>query len=131
MKAGTFILSFLFVVLTIQPAFTKWADVSCTKETASTKIIPQSPGCCKKAVAKTCPSKKGKEQAPQKQQAGDPCNTCNPFMACNACPYINVDKQELLPPFTLMTGGNASQVTGDLSSYDTDFWHPPELFMHL
>ena len=129
MKAGTLILSFLFVVLTIQPAFIKW-DVPCIKETA-TIIVPQSPGCCKRSVAKTCSSKKEKAPAPQKQQAGDPCNTCNPFMPCNACPYITVDKQELLPPFVSMTGGNASQVNGDLSSYDSECWHPPELFMHL
>ena len=95
------------------------------------RIFPRSGGCCKQTAEKRCPAKKGKQEAPKNKKTEDPCNTCNPFMACNACPYIGVDKQELLPPFVLMSSGNAGKVNADLSSYDSDFWHPPELFMHL
>jgi len=134
MKPGTFILSFLFVVLTVQPMFIKWNNVSCSSNNVSctNKIKPakniQQTGCCKNNVAKKCPSKKQGKQ----EQSENPCNTCNPFMPCNACGYMPEETRQFILP---ATSGNADNTiaTDDFifSTYDADCWHPPELFSIL
>lgn len=131
MKAGTFILSFLFVVLTIQPAFIRWNDISCGKETTAMKMLPKSAGCSKKAVAKTCTAKKEKQPVPAKQQTEDPCNTCNPFMSCNACPYMPAELQSLFSPLRINVENTDGSYDASLPSFEADCWHPPELFMRL
>lgn len=133
MKIGTFILSFLFVILTIQPMFIKWNNVSCINNVSCTNNIKLAKnlaqtGCCKKNTAKKCPSKKqGKEEQPE-----NPCNTCNPFMPCNACGYMPEETGEFISPVIL---GNADNtILPDdfiISTYESDCWHPPELFFIL
>jgi hypothetical protein len=103
-KAGIFILSFLFVVLTIQPAFIKWNNVSCAKKTASERIV--SGAGCIKAAEKKCSSKTASQQVPVKRQTDDPCSTCN------------AENTNWL-------------IEESVSSFPADAWHPPELFMRL
>lgn len=128
MKAGTFILSFLFVTLTIQPAFIKWNKTACAKEIASAKV-PGSAGC--KKTEKKCSSKKETQQTPQKQQSEDPCNTCNPFMACNGCLYMPGEPHELVLPLPVTAENTNGLYDSSLPSFEEDSWHPPELFMGL
>ncbi|MEO5781781.1 MAG: hypothetical protein ABIQ07_00830 [Ginsengibacter sp.] len=127
MKTGTFILSFLFVILTVQPMFIKWDKAPCINNSSQVKILPQTGGCCKKNSATKCPLKKQ-----DKQQPVSPCNTCNPFMPCNACGYMPEETGKFISPIIL---GNADNTIGPdeftLSSFTADCWHPPELFEHL
>lgn len=130
MKAGTFILSFLFVTLTIQPAFITWNKIACPKEIASAKVLPGSAG-CKKSAEKKCSSKKDTPQIPQQQQSEDPCNTCNPFVACNGCPYMPGEPHELVQPIPDNTENTNGLHDTSLPSFEEATWHPPELFMRL
>ena len=133
MKPGTFLLSFLFVILTVQPMFIKWSNVTCTNTNAScsNKIKPvkkvMQTGCCKKNVAKKCSSKKQNNQQP-----ANPCNSCNPFMPCNACGYMTEETNQFISP--LVFGNANNTIAADdfiFSTYDEDCWHPPELFSTL
>jgi hypothetical protein len=132
MKPGTFILSFLFVILTVQPMFIKWNDVPCTNDiSCSNKIKPAKnillTGCCKKNVAKKCPSKKQDNHQPE-----NPCNTCNPFMPCNACGYMPEETRQFISPVASFNADNTIDTEDFIySTYDADCWHPPELFSIL
>ena len=130
MKAGIFILSFLFVTLTIQPAFIKWNKTACPKDIPSAKVLTGSGG-CKKTAEKKCSSKKETQVPPQEQQSEDPCNTCNPFMACNGCPYMPGERHELVQPMPVNTEHTNGLYDTSLPSFEEATWHPPELFMRL
>jgi hypothetical protein len=128
MKTGAFILSFLFVIMSIQPMFIKWnSGISCTdKETPKKTVLPAA------ACKKTCSTaEKPPVNKPVEQKNEKPCNTCNPFMVCNGCAYIPEEAHKLVSP-----GGDKIENTNwfndeSLSSFGADCWHPPELFMHL
>src|SRR5438045_9659314 len=92
MKLSAFILSLLFIGLSIQPAFINWKSMPCINATKVTGNASKSMCCQKKcSAAKKLPAKK-----PIKQQGEDPCDNCNPFMSCNACPYVPEESQELI-----------------------------------
>lgn len=129
MKAGILILSFLFVILTIQPAFIKWNSTSCAKGLTSAKTMTKA-GCAKSAQKK-CSSTAGKPSAPVKQQTEDPCNTCNPFMVCNGCAYITGEPVEMVSPGMLDPDNTNWLIDSSVSSFPADSWHPPELFMRI
>jgi hypothetical protein len=127
-KPGASILSFLFIVLSIQPAFINWNNMNCIKQPVSQSKGKSSP-CCKKTCSddKALASKK-----PVKQQSKDPVGGCNPFMSCNACPYIPAESQTITSPEQPVGGEITNGLNnGNLSDYNQDFWHPPELFFHL
>ena len=78
-------------------------------------------------MAKRSPIKK-----PVKQQNENPCDNCNPFMPCNACPYVPEESQVLASPVIVNVVENTDGVNDtDLSDYNPECWHPPELFSHL
>ena len=130
MKTGALILSFLFVVLSIQPTFVNWSRISPlnTGATCSGSGVGKT-GCCKKmsTVAKRAPVRK-----PVKQQSENPCDNCNPFMPCNACPYVPEETQLFVPPLIVNDVETTNAINdNDLSGYNAECWHPPELFSHL
>ena len=132
MKAGALILSFLFIVLSVQPVFIKWncspTVAGKADEMKSCSSVP------KKAVgSKGCSQRKALPvKKPLKQQSEDPCNTCNPFMACNACPYVPGETQQLVSPSILVETENTDDLNNFIfSDYNADCWHPPELFSKL
>ncbi|HUS03492.1 MAG TPA: hypothetical protein VMY77_17250 [Chitinophagaceae bacterium] len=105
MKAGALILSFLFIVLTVQPVFIKWQTASpCAGSTVKVKAdgSVRRKGGCKKSCGD---AKKLHSKRPVKQSE-DPCNTCNPFMACNACPYVPGEAQQVFSPSVLIETDN-------------------------
>lgn len=124
MKAGAFILSLLFVVLSIQPASVNWnSSATCAEKKASQQSGP------KTVNKKTC-TKETKPLAnkpAEKQNEGSP-NTCNPFMTCNGCAYIPAEAHEIFSP----SPGEAENTNWlndeTLSSFPNESWHPPELF---
>ena len=129
MKTGTFILSWLIVVLTIQPMFIKWENVPNDQPVNSQPVNINSPsaGCCKKNIANKCSSKKQR-----KEKSDNPCNACNPFMPCNACGYLTVEADNSAVDIIVVNADNT--IGADdfiLSTYDSDCWHPPELFSIL
>lgn len=129
MKPSAFIISILFIVLSIQPAFINWTTMQCINSPATCSNSKAPAGCCQKrcnAITKA-PVKK-----PVRQQTENPCENCNPFMACNACPYVREEVQQLLAPDFLMDSENTNQADNSmLSGYNADCWHPPELFSIL
>lgn len=132
MKAGALILSFLFIVLTVQPVFIKWNCASTgtghIDKIKPGKTVTKQAGCKKScSAAKEHPLKK-----PAEQQSEDPCNTCNPFMACNACPYVAEETEQVFPPSVLVETDNTEGPNDFIfSDYNADCWHPPELFSIL
>lgn len=127
MKSGAFILAFLFLVMSVQPVFIKWnSSIPCIDPAKTDKVVPQSSGCKKTCGNPTVPTVKKPVE-----QSEDPCNTCNPFMACNGCAYITEQPHEISPPVT-GSGENTNSLNDvSLPSFVSDCWHPPELFYHL
>lgn len=129
MKAGAFILSFLFVVLSIQPTFKNWGCVSSAAgEPKSCSGIKKITACKKSATA----SNNIPVKSPVKKQSENLCNTCNPFMACNGCAFVSEQPQELLSPSKIIESEMDGELDNNiLQGYHFDSWHPPELFFHL
>lgn len=130
MKAGALILSFLFVVLSIQPAFKNWSCISSASASPKTCSGIKKIAACKKSTAA---SNNLPVKSPVKEeQKKNPCNTCNPFMACNGCAYVSEQPQELVSPSILLEAEIEGELNNNiLQGYHFDSWHPPELFFHL
>ena len=128
MKLSAFILSFLFIVLSIQPVFINWGNMACLNKAVACGGAPKT-SCCKIACssAKNMPAKKPIKQAPE-----NPCDNCNPFMSCNGCHYVHEESQALAVPMMLLNAENKNALNNtDLSDFNAESWHPPELFYHL
>ena len=132
MKTGAFILALLFLVLSIEPVFINWgSSTSCASTTIPEKANLQTADCNKSCTAATkTTTAKNPAKKPVKQAEG-PCNTCNPFMVCNACAYIPGEPQELVQPGIMEVENTNGFNDISLPSFDSDCWHPPELFYHL
>jgi len=129
MRLSAFILSFLFITLFVQPGFVNWDKIQCIPGNACVKSKTAPSGCCKKmcSAAKLPSPKKQSRPLPV-----NPCDNCNPFMACNACPYIPEDTQEIKLPFDEAATENVNSPDDFiLPGYNAECWHPPELFSVL
>ncbi len=114
MKIAALIFGFLILLLSIQPIFIKWDNANASDNISKTT-------CCKN-LGKKCPVNK-----PGKSQSENPCNTCNPFMPCNVCPYIPEQSQQLNFTLIVVDAENTNGLNNFiLSSYHPDCWHPPE-----